>query len=164
MSLGDPSLCTERKCDRMPRIRWNQPCAARSSRTGNPCRAWSIRGGTVCAVHGGRAPVVMQEAAVRYAEVVLGRVFSRVRAKHLAELEAFHVDRIVTTARLMGIPIEEVDSAWIIWCHSQHGVPPLEHEAPRIGDIKADRRIIRALANGPRANPRTGQRREPANT
>jgi hypothetical protein len=43
-------------------------CAARSSQTGKPCKLWPVKGAAVCHKHGGRAPQVKANAAVRVAE------------------------------------------------------------------------------------------------
>jgi hypothetical protein len=77
------------------------------------------------------------------AEVVANRAFANAWNRWQRQLRDFHIDRVITTAELLGMPVEKVTRADVVFCHSQYGVPPLDDEAPKIGGA-SDRRITRA--------------------
>lgn len=129
----------------VPRIRCAVRCSARSSRTGRQCGAWSVRGGTVCVSHGGAAPRVAKEARLEQARRVMEAEFDRSWERYQRALVEWQVQRIVTVSRLLGIAPERVGFGELIWCHVQHGEPPLDDEAPKITDFPGDRRRLRAV-------------------
>jgi len=130
----------------MPRIRWALRCRARSRRSGgNRCAAWAVRGAYVCKVHGGSLRRTRQEAMVRLLEKALNKEFAVVYRKWQEAVRQFHVDRILTTSRLLGIPPERVDMFDIIECRRRHGVPPYEDQAPTLADVPRDKRYNRRL-------------------
>lgn len=61
-------------------------------------------------------------------------------------LTEWQAERVRTVSRLLRIDESAVGWAEIVWCHSEHGVPPLEHEAPRFAEVmKMDGRLLKAL-------------------
>ncbi|PRY24055.1 hypothetical protein [Pseudosporangium ferrugineum] len=76
---------------------------------------------------------------------VFERHFSASWAKYQEALAVWQADRIATASGLLGIPAAEVHGGHIVWCHMEHGVPPLEDEAPKITDFPMDGRLRRAV-------------------
>jgi hypothetical protein len=108
--------------------------------------ASSMRCARHCMAHGGAAPQVRQEATIRRFEESVRKAFGIAYARWLEECTEWQVQRIVTTATLLGIPPEEVTPADIGFCRGFHGVPGGEETRPK---IRVDRRY------GPRV-PRRG--------
>lgn len=132
----------------VPRTPWGRRCRAHSSQTGLPCGAWAVRGADVCQAHGGAAPQVRDDARLEMTTRLLKRGMDDVVARYERAREKFQAERVVTVSRLLGIPPEQVGWAEVVWCHVEHGVPPLEHEGPQIGDFPMDGRIRRAIERG----------------
>lgn len=140
----------------MPRVHWAARCRAHSSRTGLPCGAWAVRGARVCVAHGGALRKTRREAAVRLAGIVLDRAFGVAWVKWQRRLVDFQVDRVLTAAQLLDIPVTDVTPVDIVWCHVRHGVPPLDDQAPRITDVPLDGRFRRYFYRAPASAPLTG--------
>jgi hypothetical protein len=94
--------------------------------------AWAITGGYVCMAHGGAAPQVRKEAAIRRVEVPLRKAFDLAYARWLEECREWQVQRIVTTSMLMGIPPAEVTVIDMALCRMEHGVPGDQDTKPKI--------------------------------
>jgi hypothetical protein len=129
----------------MPRIRWAERCGARSSRTGLPCGAWSVRGARVCVTHGGSLSRTKETARLVLVKEVFDRAFDQAYAEWQRRVVAFNVQRVLTTARLLGMPVEDVGREHVIWCHAVHGEPPLDDQAPKIADIPFDGRLRKVV-------------------
>jgi len=118
------------------RVRQARRCHAHRS-DGKPCRAWAITGGYVCMAHGGAAPQVRQEAAIRRFEEPIRKAFDLAYARWLEECREWQVQRIVTTSMLLDIPPAEVTVFDMVLCRMEHGVPGGEDTKPK---IRVDRR------------------------
>jgi len=114
----------------MARVRQARRCHARRS-DGRPCRAWAITGGYVCMAHGGAAPQVRHEAAVRRFEESARRAFDVAYARWLEECREWQVQRLVTTYMLLGIPPAEITAFHIGFCRAEYGVPGARTRGPR---------------------------------
>ena len=125
----------------MARKRQARRCRAHRS-NGEPCGNYAIRGGYVCVAHGGSAWHVRDKANRR---LLLASVYRQMRADdemHKRDVVRWRVDQILTTASLLGMPIEDVDRAAILRCYVLYGGEPFTlQEPPR----RSDRRY------GPRA-------------
>ena len=99
----------------------------------------------MCVAHGGAAPQVSEEARVEQARRSFDRAFARSWAKYQRALVEWQAQRIATVSRLLSIPADRVGWAEVVWCHTLHGVPPLEHEAPKVTDFPLDGRLMRAV-------------------
>lgn len=64
--------------------------------------------------------------------------FARVYERWQHELREWQISRLVTTAVLLNMPVGEITSMDIVLCHVEHGVPPLDDQAPR---MRRDRRF-----------------------
>lgn len=113
------------------RVRQARPCGARRT-NGEPCKAYAIVGGTVCRAHGGSAPQVRRAAYYSHAEARARRQFAVVYERWQRELREWQIDRLVTTAVLLDMPVQNVTTMDIVLCHIDHGRPPLDDEAPKI--------------------------------
>src|SRR5437763_6410607 len=96
-----------------------RPCTATAKSTGKRCRCYAITGGTVCRLHGGAAPQVKYRALLRRTAASADAAYSNAMERLHRETLAFQVDRIVTTSRLLGIPVAQVTTGDIVWCHAQ---------------------------------------------
>lgn len=128
------------RCD-VAKIRQARRCHAHRT-NGAPCRAYAIVGGYVCMAHGGASQRARRAAERRLCIAIVDRAIWGARARRLRELAAWQAARVRKTARLMGIPAEQVTTASIIVCNLYHGVPPLADEAP---PLRLDRRYGRRL-------------------
>jgi hypothetical protein len=144
----------------MPRVKWNVMCTARKTKGGAPCDAWAILGGTICAVHGGRQARTREAARLRLAKQICHRAFGIAYTKWRQRVFDFHVNRLATAAYLLDKPVDQIDEWDLVFCHADHGVPPLAREAPTIRDVPLDRRILKAIdtIERERRRPRSPQR------
>jgi hypothetical protein len=94
-------------------------------------------GGTVCRTHGGAAPQVRYAAYVAHFKARVWRRYAAESARWGREWTAWQVERVITTADLLGIPATNVNEALIEWCRLEHGRPDPYDAAPR---MRPDRR------------------------
>ena len=143
----------------MARVRQALHCRAHRT-NGEPCHGWAIVGGTVCRAHGGAARQVRYAAYVNETERRILREFNLMYERWLRELREWQVQRILTTACLLGMDPLKVTTMDIVLCHVQYGRPPLEDQAPKMG---RDRRF---KVPGPptRRRPSTETPRRPLST
>jgi hypothetical protein len=79
-------------------------------------------------------------------KLVFDQWFADAWPAHQRRLAEWQVGRVRTASRLLGVAESEVGWAEIVWCHHKHGVPPLEHEAPKFADQPMDGRVRKAVA------------------
>lgn len=121
----------------MARVRQARQCGARRT-DGEPCGGWAIVGGFVCMAHGGASHAVQIAAYHREFERRARVQFEHEYSRWRRELLDFRVHQIAVTAVVLDMPVEDVTSIDIVLCHVEHGVPPLEDEAPK---MRRDRRF-----------------------
>jgi hypothetical protein len=74
---------------------------------------------------------------MRRVEASVAAAIRDAQARLERETLAFHVERVTTTADLLGIPVEQVGRWDIIRCRMEYGVPASLDEAPK---LRFDRR------------------------
>jgi hypothetical protein len=102
-------------------------CRARAKSTGQPCGCYAIVGASVCRVHGGGSQRVRRAANLRLLQEWAVRSSEAQTAAHRRRLVAWHADRIIATAEVLGLDVatllrDPVKAQWK--CSDAHRLRP----------------------------------------
>src|SRR3954452_17953224 len=114
----------------MAKVRPAHRCGARC-RDGSACRAFAAFGTRRCRMHGGATPAAREAALTRQIQARFERAFQASWVAYEGRLRAWRTERILVTAELLDMPLEDVHWTDMRRCRRLYAPPDSIDDEPQ---------------------------------